>query len=211
MPAEGSGGAVEGDGRLKYLYRAEDDLPGGVQALGNNLLIGRSAGEKGYVDIYDLSAPGAGTVKTVAIGSKAEIQANETYLLENFLAEDHPHHLRVHTGWSLFPASEAQQVISPKALAYQAFSYQYANALSWGDLGLSFALFSPGSANVRVQGTRVGEPVEATEARQTLKGYRVDFKWMWNQRLRLGLGDNRRWQTLWITALGPSYIELERA
>lgn len=70
MPAEGSGGAVEGDGRLKYLYRAEGDHPGGAQALGHNLLIGRSAGEKGYVDIYDLSAPGAGTVKTVAVGYK---------------------------------------------------------------------------------------------------------------------------------------------
>lgn len=148
--------------------------------------------------------------KRLIRSTKAEFQANETYLLENFLAEDRPHHLRAHAGWSLFPASEAQQKISPKALAYQALSYQYANAMSWGDLGLSFGLFSPGSADVRIQGTRVGEPVEVTEARQTLKGYRVDFKWIWNQRLRLGLGDNRRWQTLWITALGPSYIELER-
>jgi len=150
-------------------------------------------------------------MKRLVRSSKVEFRANETYVLESFLAEDRPHHLRLHAGWSLFPHRDAQQEISRKSLAYQAFSYQYDNALSWADLGLAVAMLSPSSSSVIIQGTRVGEPIGLTEVRQTLTGYRVDLKWMWNQRLRLLEAKNQRWQTHWLTAFGPSYIELERS
>jgi hypothetical protein len=73
-----STGAVNGNGRLQYMYAAWDRHPGGSQGVGKYLLIGHDEldlGRGGYLEVYNLTDKQHGTRKRVPSHGNVRIAA----------------------------------------------------------------------------------------------------------------------------------------
>jgi uncharacterized caspase-like protein len=159
---------------------------------------------KGRLEIYDAES------KRLVRTARVDLEANETYLLESFLAEDRPHILRAGYGWSWFGSAHARKRISPKTLPFSSFSYQYQDAFAGAALALQASYYAPQSGAVEVDARRLGQPIGLQDAGQTVQGYRLDLKLVRDARIAWLTDYNRRWQTSWQSAVGASYLSLDR-